>query len=56
MREGKMREQVAEVENAWVSPMDNQLRINWDGVKLIQMCYLTYEIHITACTVVQAVV
>ena len=26
--------------------MDSQLRINLDSVKLIQICYLTYEIHI----------
>ena len=46
MREWKMREQTAGVENTGVSPMDSQLRINWDSVKLIQICYLTYEIHI----------
>ena len=48
MQEWKMREQTAGVENVGVSPMYSlaNLRINWDGVKLIQICYLTYEIHI----------
>jgi len=41
-----MREQTAGVENTGVSPMDSQLRISLDSVKLIQICYLTYEIHI----------
>ena len=40
-----MREQTTGVENVAVSPMDSQLRINWDGVKLMQICYLTYEIY-----------
>jgi len=39
MQEWKMREQTAWVENAGVSPMDSQLRINLDSVKLIQICY-----------------
>ena len=37
-----MWEQTAGVENAgWIA----NLRINRDSVKLIQICYLTYEIH-----------
>jgi len=28
------------------APRIGNLRINWDSVKLIQICYLTYEIHI----------
>jgi len=43
MWEWKMREQAAGVENVEVKA---NLRINWDGVKLIQIRYLTYEIHI----------
>jgi len=41
-----MREEAARVENAGVSPMDRQLRINWDGVKLIQICYEIHIIHL----------
>jgi len=54
MQKWKMHEWIAGVENAGVenvgvSPMTPwiaNLRINCDGVKLIRICYLTYEIHI----------
>ena len=41
-----MREQTAGVENVGVSPMDRKPENHWDGVKFIQICYLTYEIRI----------